>query len=287
MPGHRRFVVAPDNAATAEQWDGDKGGNWVQYEDRYEAAHRGFLPALFEAAAIGATDRVLDVGCGCGATTRQAARAASSGHALGLDLSSPMLERARECARLEGLENVRLVRGDAQVFPFERASFDVVISRFGVMFFGDPVAAFSNVASSLRPGGGLAWLCWPPVPETGWAAAIIDALRAGRDLTRPTDGPGPFSLADPTRTERLLSEAGLADIKIRRVNTTFHAGPSVEAAFEFISVMGIARELLEGLDDAGRSAAEDELRRMLATRQSAGGIRMASAAWLVTARQPR
>src|SRR5438477_1596036 len=148
------------NAVAAERWNGDSGRNWIAHRERHVTVRQGILPHLWRAAASRPGDRVLDVGCGCGETTIEAARAADPGGALGLDLSAPMLEVARELAAGAGRANATFVQGDAQVYPFPPATYDVVISCFGVMFFADPAAAFGNLARALRPGGRLAFLCW-------------------------------------------------------------------------------------------------------------------------------
>ena len=141
------------NVEQAEEWDGREGDHWVQHADRYDALSQRITPHLLDAGAVGAADRVLDVGCGCGLTSRAAAHAASAGSVLGVDLSAAMLQEAERRARAEGLTNVRFEQGDVQVHAFSPAAFDLAISRFGVMFFEDPVAAFANVASAIRPGG--------------------------------------------------------------------------------------------------------------------------------------
>ena len=160
------MVIA--NADQIAAWDGEEGDRWTEHEERYEASARRHSRRLLEAAQILTSDRVLDVGCGCGGTTRDAARIAGSGTALGVDLSRRMLDQARERSRAEGLTNVRFEQGDAQVYTFDANAFDVAISRFGVMFFDDPVAAFRNVGRALRPGGRVAFLVWQELRKNEW-----------------------------------------------------------------------------------------------------------------------
>ena len=143
------------NAEQLAAWDGDEGEHWSAHEERYDTATRVHSGLLVDLAAVEPGEQVLDLGCGCGATTRDAARAAGDGAAVGIDLSSQMLDIARRRAAEEGLDNVSFVHGDAQVHAFPPATFDVVISRFGAMFFADPVAAFANVGGAMRPAG--AW----------------------------------------------------------------------------------------------------------------------------------
>ncbi|GAA2978348.1 hypothetical protein Sfulv_60380 [Streptomyces fulvorobeus] len=147
------------NTAQAEAWNGYEGAQWARSQERWDAVNDGFNQPLLDAAAISETDSVLDIGCGAGRTTRLAARRAGRGRALGLDLSGPMLDKARESTLNEGVENVSFVQGDAQVHPLEAAGFDAVISRYGMTFFADPIAAFANLHRALRPGGRLAFIC--------------------------------------------------------------------------------------------------------------------------------
>ena len=146
------------NVEQAAAWDGPEGANWAEYADRFDTAISRTWQRFLEANLIFKRDNVLDIGCGNGKSTRDAARITSSGSATGIDLSSRMLALARERSANEGLRNINFLQADAQVHPFESNSFDIAISRYGVMFFGDPVAAFANIARSLRPNGRLAFI---------------------------------------------------------------------------------------------------------------------------------
>jgi ubiquinone/menaquinone biosynthesis C-methylase UbiE len=160
------------NTEQAIAWDGEEGKHWSTHAERYDAAVMRYDRVLGEAAAIGENENVMDIGCGCGFSSRQAARLAASATVLGVDLSGPMIDHARRRSIDEGLTNTEFLQADAQVYPFAPRSFDVAISRFGAMFFGDPVAAFTNVAAALRPGGRLALLAWQDLgPRVGIALA--------------------------------------------------------------------------------------------------------------------
>ncbi|MGH3474897.1 MAG: class I SAM-dependent methyltransferase [Aeromicrobium sp.] len=151
-------------------------------------------------------------------TTRDAARLAVSGSALGIDLSSRMLDVARSRAGHEGVHNATFVQGDAQAHPFEPESFDVALSRTGSMFFGDQAAAHANIARSLRLGGRLALGVWQPVADNEWFSSFVGALAAGRDLPPPpSDSPNPFSMSDPDRVRPLLASSGFEDIELADV----------------------------------------------------------------------
>lgn len=275
------------NIEQAEAWDGDEGRHWAEHQDRYDASIGEHHRRLLATAAIGLSEQVLDIGCGNGQTTRDAARAASSGAALGLDLSAPMLERARLRAEEEGVGNVRFERGDAQVHPFEPASADVAISRFGVMFFADPVAAFTNVGRAVRPGGRLAFLVWQTVARNDWILALRAALAAGRTLPEPPPGaPGPFGLADRDHIRRVLFEAGFRDVGLEAVEAPFRIGADGDDAYTFVSGLGVTRALLADLDEPTRQEALDALRATLTDHETADGVVFGSAVWLVTARRP-
>jgi SAM-dependent methyltransferase len=267
-------------------WNGVEGLTWAAHHDRYDAAVQQYHLHLLAGAAIEAGDGVLDIGCGCGKTTRDAARAASSGSALGVDLSGPMLERARQLAADEGLANVEFAQADAQVFPFEPAGFDVVTSRFGVMFFADRPAAFANIAAAARPGARLSFVCWLPLGENEWLQAIRGTLAMGRDLPEPVIGtPGPFGLADPDATRELLHDAGFVDVDCTELREPLVVGTDAEDAFEFVSKMAPVVGLLNDLDDPTRAAALEQLRASLVEHTDGGRVVYGSAAWLVTARR--
>jgi SAM-dependent methyltransferase len=272
------------NAEMASAWNGEEGEDWAARADRFDAASAAFDPALLDAAAVAAADRVLDVGCGAGISTRAAARVAVDGHATGIDLSAPLLAEARRRSAAAGLTNTTFVEGDAQVHPFEPASFDVAVSRFGAMFFGDPVAAFTNLARALRPGGRLAVLSWQPLARNEWLLVLRRTLAAGRPLPEPPgDAPGPFGLSDPDRVHGVLAAAGFASVSVTEVPGAVRLGADAEDAFGFVAGLGMTRGLLGGLDDDVRRAALDELRAALAEHATPDGVLLGAAAWLTTA----
>lgn len=278
------LVVHPSNADQAKAWGGDEGAYWAAHADAFDESLRDYRAAFRAAAEVHATDRVLDVGCGTGETTRDAARAASRGGALGVDLSAAMLEVARQRAEAEGLDNVEFVQADAQLHPFEAAAYDVVISRTALMFLGDPVAGLANLARATRPGGRLVALVWQPITANEWIAEIAGALSSGRPMQPPPpDAPGPFSMSDPDRTGRLLAEAGWSQARSEQVNARMYFGPDVETAHAF--VVGLMGWMLQGLDDDARQRPLEALRDSMRAHESAEGVTYASGAWLVTARR--
>jgi SAM-dependent methyltransferase len=284
MPEIDTFPVDPSNAEAARAWDGGDGAHWAEHADRYDRSVVRYHERLMRAAAIGATDRVLDVGCGSGQTTRDAARAAAAGEAVGVDLSSALLEHARRLAEAEGVANATFVQADAQIHPFEAASFDVAISRTGAMFFGDPVAAFANIGRALRPRGRLVVLAWQEPSRNEWFASFSEALAAGQPVVFPSpSAPGPFSLADPGRVQSLLVAAGFSDVVSEGTSEPMNFGSDASDAYRFVCEMGFTRWKLSMLDDEGRARALDALQRTLAAHDTRDGVLYDSAAWLITA----
>ena len=272
------------NTEQAAAWNGDDGRDWIDHEDAYNASVRRHTQLLFEAVSIGSTHHVLDIGCGCGETTRIAARMADHGRALGVDLSAPMVARATERTAAEGLLNVQFEVGDAQVHPFASKTFDLALSRFGAMFFADPLVAFRNIRGALAPGGAMALLAWQGLERNPWMLTIRDALAVGRTLPGPPPGaPGPFGLADVERTREILSAAGFEQVNFADTREPVNLGGTAEAAFRFIGQQGISRGLLQGLDDAERAQALDALHRTLARHETEKGVLLESGAWLITA----
>lgn len=276
------------NVEQARAWDGPDGDTWTVNEDWYNEAARYLTPPLFAGAAIEKTDRVVDIGCGCGETTRMAARAARSGSAFGIDLSSRMIERARERAAEEGLRNTRFERGDAQVYPFEASGFNVAISRFGSMFFDDPIRAFANIATALDSRGRIALLCWRELGRNEWLLELRRALAAGRDLPEPPPAaPSPFAFADPIRVRHVLTEAGFEDVALDPVAEAIYFGADAERAFDGVTKQGIVTGLLADLGDDARSEALDRVRETLANHETPDGVLFDTSAWLVRAAKAR
>ena len=274
--------IDPSNVEQAKAWDGDEGEYWATYPERFDRSIARYHGPFLGAATIGPTDDVLDIGCGTGQTTRDAARRATAGQALGVDLSSRMIEVARRLTATQGITNAAFEQTDAQVRTFDAASFDVAISRTGAMFFGDPVAAFTNVANALRPGGRLVLLTWQPLPQNEWIREISTALAAGRNLpTPPPDAPGPFSLSDSDRVRAVLTVAGFSDVKLTAQSEPLWFGEDADDAHRFI--VGLLGWMLQGLDDTGRARALGDLRRTLADHDTDEGVLFQSAAWTIEA----
>ena len=250
----------------------------------YDAELRLYNQVLRRACGVRRHDHVLDVGCGTGQTTRQAARMATAGSALGVDLSAPMIDRARELARAEGLRNLTFQRADAQVHRFPPEHFDLAISRFGTMFLDDPVAAFANIGRALHPAGRLVMMVWQRHERNEWDVAIHRSLEgfAGPVAVAP-EGPSPFSLADPTTVEGILDAAGFAEVTFTDVHEPVYYGPDVAAALGWVRGFTCTNNVLQRLDPLAADRALERLREALAAHASGDGIWFDSRAWIVTA----
>lgn len=270
------------NTAQLEAWDGDDGAYWAANAEHFDRSVAEHHRRLLAAAAIASTDRVLDVGCGTGQTTRDAARLASRGIAVGVDLSSRMLDHARQQAAAERLTNATFIQADAQIHPFDPASFEVAISRTGAMFFADHAAAFGNIAHALVPGGRLVLVTWQGLAGNEWIREISGALAAGRDRPAPPPGaPGPFSLSDPDQVRSILSSAGYEGVELDGIDAPMWFGVDADDAHRF--VLGLMGWMLDGLDDDGRTRAIDDLRATMAAHATPDGVLFDSAAWLIHA----
>jgi SAM-dependent methyltransferase len=274
--------VDPSNVEQLRSWDGDSGDFWTERADRINEGVARYQDRFLAAAAIESTTNVLDIGCGSGQTTRDAARRASDGSALGVDLSSRMIELARRLATGEHLPNANFEQADAQVHPFQAGHFDVAISRSGAMFFGDARAAFTNIARAIRPGGKLVLLAWQPIERNEWLIDFRSTLAAGRELPRPPhDKPGAFALSDPDRVRALLTSAGFEDVRLTGLYEPMYYGPDVEDAVEFIISQfgGLTAEL----DADTKARAVDVLRANVAGHRTEQGVLYDSATWLIEA----
>lgn len=274
--------VATSNIAQLTAWDGTEGQYWAAHADDYDAAVAGYHQPLLELAAIRRNDTVLDIGCGTGQTTRDAARLASAGSAVGIDLSSAMLDMARARAEQAGLQNVSFRQADAQVHRFEPATFDVAISRTGTMFFGDPAAAYANIAAALRPGGRIAFAVWQDKSENEWFTAFTGALSAGRDLPAPPpEAPHPFSMSDPDRVSRLLTDAGFSEVALSEARSPMTFGATAREAHDFI--LGQLGWLIADLDETRHHTALQALMQTMQDHESSEGVQFGSAIWLISA----
>jgi len=274
------------NAKQREAWNSATGKRWLE---RHEAVDRRLAPLgrqAMDRADIKPGERILDVGCGCGETAFELAdRIGASGFVTGVDISGLLIETGRKRAQELAAANVRFEEGDAQTFPFPARGFDLVFSRFGIMFFDDPEAAFQNLAKALRPGGRLSFVCWPAPGENPLMRIPIAA--ASRHVTLPApsepDAPGPFAFADPERVRRILSRAGFVEVETDRVIEKVGGGTRDETA-RLLLELGPLGPILEEVDQKTRDAILEDIRTALGSFESSGRAWIDAVAWLVTAR---
>jgi SAM-dependent methyltransferase len=281
-----RLPSAPGpNADQDAYWNGEEASHWVAQLDRYDEMLQPFNHHLLPVAKVNRTDTTLDIGCGCGATTLEAAQLAPNGLVVGVDLSRPMIDFATDRARRTVVDNVRFNHGDVEVYPFNASAFDRAISRFGVMFFGDPVAAFSNIARSLRPSGTLTFVCWQEPLRNEWIAVPGAAVAAHVPLPDVTnaDAPGPFSLADPDRIRDVLGQSGFDHFEIASVEVPLRLGATVEDTVAFLATTGMGRAMLADVEAPTQTRALAAVSEALSPYESGDGVRLGSSAWLVTA----
>ncbi|RSM74591.1 class I SAM-dependent methyltransferase [Kibdelosporangium aridum] len=246
----------------------------------YDAELSRYYQHLRAAMDVQPDDTVLDIGCGTGQTTREAAKLATQGSALGVDVSPAMVTRARQLA--EGLHNVRFAEADAQVHPFEPEHFTLGVSRFGTMFFADPVKAFTNIRRALAPGARLVQLVWQGSDQQEWVAEINLAL-AG-EIPEPATT-GAFSLADPASVDGLLTSAGFVEVSVTEVREPVFYGVDADAAVNGVLALMMTSDLLTRLDAEETEQAVARLRSTMVKHTSTDGVWFDSRAWLITARR--
>jgi SAM-dependent methyltransferase len=270
-------VDAVVNVAQAEAWNGWEGENWARNSERYDAMMREFDEVFFRAAGLAAQDHVLDVGCGTGQTARRAARTAA--RVVGIDISGPMLARARQ---LTHEANLTFVHGDAQAHPFPDGGFDTAISRGGTMFFTDPVAAFANIARALRPRGRLTFLgpqaSRPDGAYSRATAALTPWLREPSPAAR-----GMASLTDPAAIRRLLDATGFTDVVVEPVDRPMSYGADASEAADFVLSQGPVRHNLRDATDAEIDHVRTGLRDGFEPFRTPDGVLVPGHVWLVTA----
>ncbi len=266
----------------------DRSGaeHWVTHRERYDRMYAPFQAALLSAAQIRPGQSVLDVGCGYGTTTRAAAALARPGTVTGIDVSPTMLDLARELAGDD--DHVAFVEADAQVHPFAPEAFDAVVSRFGTMFFADPVAAFTHLRHATRPGGRLAFVAWRSLRHQAWLR--VPGAAAARVVPVPDlrtgDGPGMFSMADDTRVRTVLEESGWTGVEVEDVTVAIPVGGGgpVEEAVTFLRTGTLGQRVLGDADPATQERVLDQVREALAPHAGPDGVLLDASVWLVRAR---
>lgn len=277
------------NIDQARVWNESAGAAWVAHADHFDATLAPFGEAAIEALALGPDDRVVDIGCGTGATTLRLSAQVAPSDVVGVDISATMLGLARQRAAAAGTTNVRFVNADVQVDPIEGAPFDAAFSRFGVMFFSDPAVAFARIAEALVAGGRLSFVCYGTGAANPFITAPVGAAMQALGLQPPPPGsPTPFSLADCDATTALLTGAGFTDVGIE-------PGPDEAVVGTDDDMVGLARMVvaqnpttsaaLDAADENTSSAVLDAVLAVLAPHRHDGLVRMPASSWIVTARR--
>jgi SAM-dependent methyltransferase len=279
----------PANAGQIAFWNGDAGQRWTRHQRRIDAAHKAFADAALARLAARPGERIVDVGCGSGATTLALAEAVQGhGFVLGVDVSRPLLGLAAARAGAIPEYPIRLVEADAGTYPFEPAAFDALFSRFGVMFFADPAAAFANMRRTLKPGGRCVFACWRERRENAWVRVPAEVARRLVELppAPPPHEPGPFAFADAARVRGILERAGFAEIGFEKCDAPMPMGDTAAAAASYLVEVGPVATVLHEKNDA---ALTERVRVALAAElaaRGAGPVTLGGAVWIVSARAP-
>ncbi len=270
------------NTQQIEYWNGPAGERWAALQERIDFGLNAITDGLIEFANPQEGERALDIGCGCGTTTLILAMKLA-GSVAGVDISVPMLNVARARAQAQNAD-IPFVQGDASVHDFQPV-FDLVFSRFGVMFFADPVLAFSNIRRAIAPRGRLVFACWRSLSENVWATAPFEAARAFLPAQETPDphAPGPFAFADGDRLKSILSRAGLRAVTIEKFNGTMNMGQTAEAAAEYSLDIGPLARASAELAETTRSRIKETVARTLAAYATPSGVTPAAACWFVRA----
>lgn len=269
-----------NNDAQIEYWNGQAGETWASAQERMDVMLEPLSDQAVDKAAPQASERVLDIGCGCGATSLALAQRGAL--VTGIDISAPMLARARE--RSAQMSDLEFLEADAAVHPHS-SDHQLVFSRFGVMFFADPIAAFANLRTALDEQGRLVFLCWQSPAENPWVSVAGRALQPHLPVQETPDprAPGPFAFADPDYLNDVLVQAGYHNIVLDNTRATLHLGDSLDSAMEFQGQIGPTARVLSEMEGEARESAIRAAREALSAHVTEAGLDLGAATWLVSA----
>jgi len=272
------------NQTEYDEWNGENGRRWIADADRRDRVLQPISDALLKASRLQRDDAVLDVGCGCGATTIAAASSVGpTGTVLGMDISEVMLSVTRRRVEESGLATVSFVAADAQTHPFEPAAYDIAISRFGTMFFDDPVAAFANIARALRPAGRLCLVTWQPLVANDWLAIPGAAMLEYGTLPEAAEGPGMFAQSDSVAVTGVLRSSGFSEIDVTAQAVPLHLGVDPEEATDYLADTGMGRAVLATVPTQQQGAALDAVRNALRQHQTSDGVTLNAGVLIISA----
>lgn len=277
------------NTAQIDYWNNEAGRRWVATQERMDAMLAPLMHAALDRARPVVGETVLDIGCGCGATLLELARRVGpNGSVLGIDISAPMLDRARARVQDKLLKNVSLTLSDAATHPFAPGAFSLGFSRFGVMFFDEPVGAFANIRAALATAGRLSFVCWASPRDNPWFVVPLAAVRPylPPQPESDPDAPGPFAFADRDRVRAILVGAGYSAVDIARHNTGMRiCGPGeIEEAARFAVESGPVGRAMAGAEPDARAAAEQAIAAEFRRLEVPTGVELPGSVWLVSAR---
>ncbi len=282
-------VPASGNEDQVAYWNGEEADHWVSRSADYDTMLRAFSDEVIRVARISDGENIIDIGCGCGALAIVASTRSPKSSVIGIDLSTRMLNVARARVASRGIANMDFLQSDAQTHSFEPASADLIISRFGVMFFSDPIASFANIASALRPQGRLVFACWQTPIANEWL--LVPGLAVARYFGPPpvpqAGAPGPFAFADRDYVIALLSAAGFVNISLAAVHHPMPLpGTTAADAVDFYVNTGMGRTLLAAADGTVVDEALAAMAAALAPFLTNEGVVLSGNAWIVTAELP-
>ena len=274
-----------------EYWNGPQGQNWVDANRLTDLTYGPFGDAAIDRAELTSGENILDIGCGCGATTLKLAKAVAPGGTItALDVSTLMLAIARDRTKSAAVP-VKIINADAETCELAPASFDVMFSQFGLMFFANPKTAFTNFHTALKPGGRIAFVCWRDPERNPWLVTPFQAVRhfmPEMDMPNPEAPASPFSFASREKVETILGDAGFVDVQLESFETTARMGEgSLESCVDYIAAfVGPVAAVMRGAGETNASAVISILRTSLAPYHTGNAIELAASAWIVSAKRP-
>jgi len=277
------------NTDMSQFWNGDGGQNWIRFQNRLEKSLNIFGEQAILTAKLAQDEYVLDVGCGWGDTTFEIAKSVGlNGYVRGIDISELILDQARTRIDSFGLDNIKFECVDAESHQFKSMEFDVIYSRFGVMFFNDPVAAFRNIKRTLKPGGRLVFICWKSVNENQWVKLPQEITNKYVAMSEPSNphAPGGFAFGDAATVLAILDDAGFKETQVETYATKFNVGENLDEAIIFLSHLGPASSIIEDpdLDVEIKKRIIAELRSELVKNETSLGIELNAETWIFTAK---
>ena len=274
------------NEAQANYWTSPAGLKWIEHEHALDTAMAGMLDMMLDSAAPRSTDRVLDIGCGTGASTIATAECVPNGSVLGVDISEPLLSRARSRAAAEGAQNASFLLADAQTHDFSGEKFNLLVSRIGMSFFSDTVSALQNLALALTDSGRMVFVCWASVVQNPWFAIPKQAAedRLGPQPKGDPSAPGPTAFQDCARVAEIMARAGLCDVEARPIDIVLTPPDGVQGAARAASRVGPAARIMKAYSgtDADEADIEDAVRIAFEQFDEAGEVRVPAVVNLFT-----